>query len=404
MGSPVPLQRFKMIKVTRPTISAIPQKQLLPGIHALRAVAALTILLFHLRYFVDIVPPPALQSTVGLHFFTGVILFYVLSAFSLAFSTIPSMSRASWVRDYLVKRFFRIAPLFYFMLAVYALLFAIKGWAQPDMATWIMNITFLFNLIPGKHEGIVWASWTIGVEVLFYVIFPIFLLISSWRVALGWVLLGGIAVSISARALIDHAALPGDYGKFAFISSLGVFLTGFVSFKIFESARQKLASGTWREQYVKRTCAIVCGLCLVAIFAPFGFTPASTGRPDLMVWSVLFGATAIRQALYPSPWFATRALQWAGERSYGIYLLHPLVIGILTPWLKAMYIALQPSLGDWAFFAVGGVTILTVLVLANVAYHLVERPGMQAGKKMLTYLRDKAGTRPSDASAVQQSV
>lgn len=378
-----------MIKISHLNTSSIPTTQLLPGIHALRAVAALTILLFHLRYIADILPPTALQSTIGQHFFTGVMLFFVLSAFSLAFSTTPTMARATWVRDYLVKRFFRIAPLFYCMVLVYVMLFKVRGWAQPDLATWILNITFLFNLVPGKHEGIVWASWTIGIEMLFYVIFPILLVVSGRRMALGIILVGGIAISISARTLIDTAGVLGDYGKFAFISSLGVFLIGFVSFKLFQLSRSKIESGAWSSQRVKWACATVSGLSLVAIFAPFGFTAASPGRPDLMAWSMLFGATAIWQAMFPSRWFATRPLQWIGERSYSIYLLHPLVIGILSPWLKRLYVAAQVRVGNWAFFAVGGLAILIVLTLANLTYYLIERPGMRAGKRLLAHLRDQ---------------
>ncbi len=404
-GLPIPLHRSKMIKIPQLSISSIPTAQLLPGIHALRAVAALTILLFHLRYIADILPPPALQASIGEHFFTGVILFFVLSAFSLAFSTIPTMSREAWVRDYLIKRFFRIAPLFYFMLPVYAVFFKMKGWAQPDVATWIMNITFLFNLVPGKHEGIVWASWTIGIEVLFYVIFPIFLLVSHRRLALAMVLLGGVAISISARTLIDRAGLTGDYGKFAFISSLGVFLVGFVSFKLFELARKQIEADAWRPQFVKWACAAVSGLCLIAIFSPFGFTAASAGRPDLMVWSILFGATAIWQALFPSPWFATRSLQWAGERSYSIYLLHPLVIGILSPQLKSMYVAMQATIGNWAFFVAGGATLLIVLTLANLTYYFIERPGMRAGKRLLAHLREQQAVVPTlGAGTVQKQL
>ena len=124
-----------MKKISRLNISSIPTTQRLPGIHALRAVAALTILLFHLRYIADILPPPALQSTIGQHFFTGVLLFFVLSAFSLAFSTTPTLSRKTWVRDYLIRRFFRIAPLFYVMVLVYVVLFKVRGWPQPDLAT-----------------------------------------------------------------------------------------------------------------------------------------------------------------------------------------------------------------------------------------------------------------------------
>jgi peptidoglycan/LPS O-acetylase OafA/YrhL len=372
-----------MLKLSLLRNTSISPSRLLPGIHALRAVAALTILLFHLRYIADILPPPSLQATIGGHFFTGVILFFVLSAFSLGFSTTPTMFQEKWVRDYLIKRFSRIAPLFYTMMLIYLLFFIKRGWTLPDIQTWVMNLTFLFNLVPGKHEGIVWASWTIGVEVLFYLLFPILLLVSNRRIAQGMILFGGIAISICARTLIDQSAVLKDYGKFAFISSLGVFGIGFIGFKVFELARKKMDADAWHPHFVKWGCGLVSGLCLVAIFAPFGFTASSVGRPDLMAWSMLFGAIAVWQALFPSAWFATRPLQWIGERSYGIYLIHPLVIGVLSPWLRITYAVLQARIGNWAFFVVGGVTILIVLVLANVAYHLIERPGMRVGKQLL---------------------
>ncbi len=379
----------------RPNVSSIPATQLLPGIHALRAVAALTILLFHLRYIADILPPPALQSTVGGHFFTGVILFFVLSAFSLAFSTTPTLSRPNWVRDYAIKRFFRIAPLFYCMMLMYVVLISWRGWAQPDLATWIMNITFLFNLVPGQHEGIVWASWTIGVEVLFYAIVPLLLLVSNRRIVMSLLLVVGIAVSIAARTLLDKAGLAGDYGKFAFLSSLGVFLTGFVSYKLYKLARRQILAGTWRPLSVKAVCAAVACLCLVGIFAPTGFNPGSVGRPDLMLWALLFAAISIWQALFPTAWFANSTLQWLGERSYGIYLLHPLVIGVLAPWFKHMYNVAQPAIGPWAFFVVGGLTMGLVIGLAQLAYLCIERPGMQLGKRLIGYLRAHPALTPT---------
>ena len=44
--------------------------------------------------------------------------------------------------------------------------------AYQDLETVLLSASFLFNLFPGHMEGFVWASWTIGIEMLFYAIFP----------------------------------------------------------------------------------------------------------------------------------------------------------------------------------------------------------------------------------------
>ena len=44
-------------------------------------------------------------------------LFFILSAYALMHSTEHTLHRPTWAKEYFVKRFFRIAPLFYCILA-----------------------------------------------------------------------------------------------------------------------------------------------------------------------------------------------------------------------------------------------------------------------------------------------
>ena len=98
------------------------RNRLLPALHGLRGLAASAVVLFHLHHINALAIPYQIKF-VGTHFGLGVQLFFVLSAFSLFYSTISGINNNGWVRDYFLKRFFRIAPLFYVMLITWILFF-----------------------------------------------------------------------------------------------------------------------------------------------------------------------------------------------------------------------------------------------------------------------------------------
>ncbi|HEX3060186.1 MAG TPA: acyltransferase family protein, partial [Usitatibacter sp.] len=145
----------------------------LEGLHGIRGLAAATVAFFHLTVIGGLAPP-SLVAPVVAHFYLAVHVFFVLSAFALAYSATQSPTGYG---EYLVKRFFRIAPLFYVLVA-----WAIYRGGRPDWATLAANLTFTFNLVPGMHLSLVWAGWSVGVEMLFYLVFP-FLLVSLGRIS-----------------------------------------------------------------------------------------------------------------------------------------------------------------------------------------------------------------------------
>ncbi len=67
----------------------------LPGLYGLRATAALMIVFFHLAPNVRV---PGAFSIIKTHFGLGVPLFFVLSGFSLMYSTSRYVGRDGWCR------------------------------------------------------------------------------------------------------------------------------------------------------------------------------------------------------------------------------------------------------------------------------------------------------------------
>src|SRR5262249_46339108 len=92
-----------------------------------------------------------------------------LSAFSLFHST--RQTTEGFV-EYGIKRYFRIAPLFYAVLIFQQL----RDGPLP-LAANIVNLTFLFGVVHGAFRSAVDGGWSVGVEMTFYAVLPLILLI-----------------------------------------------------------------------------------------------------------------------------------------------------------------------------------------------------------------------------------
>jgi peptidoglycan/LPS O-acetylase OafA/YrhL len=360
--------------------SAIVQKdRLLPGIHGLRGLAATAVVLFHLQHLAGITPPEAFEF-IGRDFGYSVHLFFILSAFSLYYSTEPRMAQQNWIPDYFLKRFFRIAPLFYLILVSEIVRQVVmSGRIQTDFTHVLLNLSFTFGFVP--FSGLVWGGWSVGVEMIFYAMVPLLLMtIRTQRSAL--VLLAvSVVVSClirSALHLQHEASIPKakwDWSYYAFASNLGFFAMG-----IFAYQASCLYKGS-------RTASRIVSLCAVGIlgglmFFDLGKYLSGGGRLDIIVWGLGLMALSIWQYISPSMIIASSSFQYLGERSFSIYLLHPVVIFYSKGVLTKIYEAVSPLVGSSAYFVCAAATIAAVLVVAELTYRLVEVPGIKFGRKL----------------------
>jgi len=126
----------------------------LEGANAVRFYAALVIVLFHLALLTKIVLPAHLDFIPRFAGF-GVPLFYVMSAFSLSYGYHDQLESAAQVRKFYIRRFFRIVPLFYFMILLYTIFLWVVYNRPVSALDIITSSTFIFNLIPGYSTGFV---------------------------------------------------------------------------------------------------------------------------------------------------------------------------------------------------------------------------------------------------------
>lgn len=84
------------------------------------------------------------------------------------------------VKKFYIRRFFRIAPLFWIMMFIYLQIYGYeKNYWRPDgigALQIFLTATFLHGFDPNSMNSIVPGGWSISVEMIFYVLFPILII------------------------------------------------------------------------------------------------------------------------------------------------------------------------------------------------------------------------------------
>lgn len=349
----------------------------LPALYGLRGMAALLVMVFHVRYVPMTPAPPELEwilSTLGY----SVQLFFVLSALSLMHMHYAHVGQPNWLLSYAVKRYFRIAPLFYLMLAICWPLFGpTTAWGL------VSHILFLFNLDPELGHSIVPAGWAVGVEMLAYVLLPLAMVFVTSLKRSYWVMAASIVIGVLWRAAwappigtpssdwsANHVAL------YTLPPSLAFFAAGIVAFHLLKtvvpSALQLQLLGV----------SSVAGMLALAAAGPL---TAGYGSPETLLWAIPFAGLCVWQTLRPSRFLSSPAMCWIGERSFSVYLLHDIIVYVLYGFGVYAWVdtGLSPWLGTGTFFLCVGLTAAIVLPIAACTYQAVERPGQRLGAALL---------------------
>jgi peptidoglycan/LPS O-acetylase OafA/YrhL len=350
-------------------------------IDSLRAFAAIGVVLFHMRSITPGGPlsiPGWLRSFIDAIGGAGVPLFFVLSAFLLSM-LMPSYYRyARPVSAFYAKRFWRIAPLFYAVTAAWIIRGAYLGQPFPDVPRLLANITFTFNIFPQYAGTIAFAGWTIGVEMLFYLCFPLlWTRLGSPQSKIAALLLSfpaaSVAGSIVQNAIPLENSVRATYQLLIFFRHLPLFLMGMVAHDAYEFLR-------------RRDDARELGLVLFAA-ATVVFTMIIQNRIAFFaIWYWQgFGAALflVAYCLRELPG-VNRYTAFLGRISYSIYLLHGLVIVSMGTIFHQFYqsgIPMAVSFGLACLLA-----LLVIVPISWLTYMVVEEPGNSVGRSIATRL------------------
>jgi len=345
---------------------------------ALRGFSAIWIVLYHARFL----PENQFPTPLWARWFVdvggmAVMMFFIVSAFSLMYTHPKRLSSRNPLADFYTHRVFRIVPLFLIVLVYYLLNNRIVLGHSHTPLEILSNLSLTYNLIPGYQTSIVWAGWTVGVEVMFYLIFPFIYkkcksLLGAIQILLFSLILSSLYKNFIPY-LIDDPQVIATYQQWLFIRYLPVFAMGIVCFTIWEL---KLESRFSKQSTKSLGLILVLVGFLMLLIQPSGI--ASILGDTLYVQGLCFVFITLGLSMAPLTLIVNKAISWYGNLSYSIYLLHPIVIWQSQDLTRLIYSRLPNS---FAFILSTIIILILVTVVSYVSEKIVESHFIDLGKR-----------------------
>lgn len=323
-------------------LSEAPASHRFPGLDALRGLLVLAVALYHLSVWFGLHPSGSFANMAfakaGNY---GVSAFFVLSGFLLFRLTDLPRLRREGLGFFYLKRWLRLAPLFYLAVAVNLALGLGMG-PEPTLRFIAENFTLAFGAIHPNHALVV-GGWYVGLVVLLYAAYPL-LAWATDRYGLAFLLLLTASLGAWSLSYTLHGvmAAPMDQRFHVYVQPGNqVFLLAFGGLLAWVHARIP-----WRLAPPAFLLGLALLLTLLLWPEPrfYDHLVALTGWQrygNLLVVGALVLLFAVR-----GPWPAgvDAPLARLGLWSYGAYLFHPFLFRAVEPIVKG-YAGFGLSLG-----------------------------------------------------------
>ncbi|WP_164011866.1 acyltransferase family protein [Pyxidicoccus trucidator] len=311
----------------------------LPVLDGVRGLAVLLVVFFHTTHVsADNAVGKATWWLAGIGW-TGVDLFFVLSGFLITGILWEAKGQPYFFRNFYMRRFLRIFPLYYLALAVsFLVLPALAGRLHlderitTDGATWyLLYLSNFYQLWVDTTHPILGVVWSLAIEEQFYIVWPFLIAAVSYRGAIR-LCLGTIALAILVRVglTLSGASHESTYVvTFCRVDSLAV--GALLSLALRHPEGLGLKAFRWMRPAVWACVPVV----LVMVVLPPGDTYEAVKRTVGYTAIAVVYAVAVYKsvAVAPGTWvhrfFSSKLLRTYGKYSYAIYLIHSPLDAIL---------------------------------------------------------------------------
>jgi peptidoglycan/LPS O-acetylase OafA/YrhL len=371
----------------------------LDALDAMRGYAILGVVLVHTAQWTKPAAPWAIQLCASGA--RGVQLFFVASAFALFLSHGRSSTpKRHPVAGFFIRRFFRVAPMFYVGLVYFLLRVGLRPqyWAPRGLTPLAVAVTalFLHGWHPETINSLVPGGWSIAAEAMFYLLLPLLFRLVTSRTA-AWAFLGftllldpwmtrWLAPVLTPAYPAGFEYLADNFRYFWIFAQLPVFALGIVLYFLLRD----------RLEQPDRRLGLGCLVLAAALGAVLFCQPHPTDPPSFAI-GVLYGVAfllfGLALNLTHSRVLINRPVVFLGKVSYSLYFVHFAIFQYLFPrWPGGL-----PVRGPWAT-PLAFVLVLPVAAgIAFLTYRLVELPGIALGRKLAARIEGGRAAHPAEA-------
>lgn len=332
----------------------------------------------------------------------GVSLFFVVSAYTLMRSMDIRHYSEPLPWPYIVRRFFRIAPVYYLVIALVFFFHGegFDGYSSPESSglTWGSfgaHLLFVNGLFPYHVNNFLGVEWSVATEVMFYALLPVLFI---------WLRRSGSNAGLAVKALMLYLAglallwvmyfksghvqsitgpypdaIFGSWTYFFVLSHMHEFAAGILAWAGVKIAGNRFTQLTALVR-ARLLLAVLggCGVGLACLEVIHGdnFYMVLGGQ---VLWG-LFGAglLVVLAVLRPKP---IPGLTFLGRISFSLYLVHMPVFYGLSKSPESWGLTDIPLL-NYSFYLTSA--WLLALGAATLLFHLIEKPGMRLGQMLLS--------------------
>lgn len=355
--------------VDRTEKSEEPSLSRLVPLDALRGVAIALVIFHHVGFHFPTAPRGWLGDFLVAIGWAGVDLFFAISGYLITTILLRSTDKGA-LRDFYIKRFFRIVPLYLLALLVFV---AASLWTGNDREVlgrlWINAVFLTAWVIPFLGEnGVPYTiTWSVSVEEFAYLLFGALTLLGThrFRLSLPWIIASALVLRVVAIACFAFEPITLYYFAPGRIDAIA---SGGLAALAAPSMVRKLSVSPWIPWLA--WAATVGALSLRHREDPLVATLGYSLIAFASAWLVLSIANLPKR----KSGFVTEWIAKLGLVSYFVYLFHGFVIGALFRFLPEQW---NGCLNTWVLALL---TLLLTYLPAWISWKFLEYPLIRVGR------------------------